>query len=76
MSYAVLRATDLDWIVRPGYSSGGYILGCSQHLSLSGTQLGLDLTCFVIVIRHLPSVIRIQNDSLYHYILVTDRPCH
>ena len=35
-----------------------------------------DLTCFVIVIRHLPSVIRIQNDSLYHYILVTDRPCH
>ena len=24
-SYATLRAADLDWIVRPGYSSGGYI---------------------------------------------------
>ena len=28
-SYATLRAADLDWIVGPGYSSGGYILGCS-----------------------------------------------
>ena len=26
-SYAALRAADLDWIIRPGYSSGGYILG-------------------------------------------------
>ena len=25
-SYAALRATDLDWIVGPGYSLGGYIL--------------------------------------------------
>ena len=25
-SYAVLRAADLDWIVGPGYSLGGYIL--------------------------------------------------
>ena len=25
-SYAALRAADLDWIVGPGYSSGGYIL--------------------------------------------------
>ena len=25
-SYAALRAADLDWIVRPGYSSSGYIL--------------------------------------------------
>ena len=24
---------DLDWIVRPGYSLGGHILGCSQHLA-------------------------------------------
>ena len=24
-SYAALRAADLDWIVGPGYSSGGYI---------------------------------------------------
>ena len=26
-SCAPLRAADLDWIVGPGYSSGGYILG-------------------------------------------------
>ena len=25
-SYAALRAADLDWIIGPGYSSGGYIL--------------------------------------------------
>ena len=25
-SYAALRAADLDWIVGPGYNSGGYIL--------------------------------------------------
>ena len=25
-SYAALWAADLDWIVGPGYSSGGYIL--------------------------------------------------
>ena len=25
-SYAALQAADLDWIVGPGYSSGGYIL--------------------------------------------------
>ena len=25
-SYAALRAADLDWIVWPGYSLGGYIL--------------------------------------------------
>ena len=40
-----------DWIVEPGYSSGGYILGCSP----SDTKLGLDLICFVIqssVLRH------------------------
>ena len=30
-SYAVLRAADLDWIVRQGYSSGGYILE-KKHL--------------------------------------------
>ena len=32
-SYAALRAADLDWIVGPGYSPGGYILGCSQRLA-------------------------------------------
>ena len=32
-SHAALRAADLDWIVGPGYSSGGYILGCSQRLT-------------------------------------------
>ena len=26
-SYAALRAADLDWIIGPGYSLGGYILG-------------------------------------------------
>ena len=26
-SYAALRVADLDWIVRPGYNSGGFILG-------------------------------------------------
>ena len=25
--------TKVDWIVRPGYSSGGYILGCFQRLA-------------------------------------------
>ena len=25
-SYAALRATDLDWIIGPGYSLSGYIL--------------------------------------------------
>ena len=33
-SYTALRAADLDWIVRLGYSWGGYILGCSQRLTL------------------------------------------
>ena len=32
-SYAALWAADLDWIVRPGYSLGRYILGYSQHLA-------------------------------------------
>ena len=31
MSFAALRAADLDWIVGPGYSWGGYILGCPQR---------------------------------------------
>ena len=33
MHCAALRAADLDWIVGPGYSSGWYILGCSQSLA-------------------------------------------
>ena len=41
-SYAALQVAHLDWIVGPGYSSGGYILNVS--LRASGTQLGLDLT--------------------------------
>ena len=32
-SYAALRAAYLDWIVGPGYSLGGYILGYSQSLA-------------------------------------------
>ena len=40
-SYAALLAADLDWIVGPGYSSGGYILGCSQRLAfLSNAAVG------------------------------------
>ena len=31
-SCAALRAADLDWIVRPEYSLGGYIFGDSQLL--------------------------------------------
>ena len=46
-SYVALRAAHLDWIAGPGYSSGGNV-----SLHAFGTQLGLDLTCFVIVIRH------------------------
>ena len=33
-SCAAIRAADLDWIVGPEYSSGRYMLGCSQHLDL------------------------------------------
>ena len=52
-SYATLQAPGLDWIVWPEYSLGGYILGVfNVSLCASGTQLGLDLTCFVIVICH------------------------
>ena len=56
-SYAALRAVDLDWIVRPGYSWGGYILGCSQRLASClrhSAQNGPDLLCHPSsVIRHL-----------------------
>ena len=30
-SYAALRAADLDWIIGPGYSLGGYILEKNQE---------------------------------------------
>ena len=33
-SCAAIRAADLDWIVGPEYSSGRYMLGCSQRLAL------------------------------------------
>ena len=33
-SCAALWAADLDWIVGPGCSAGGYFLGCSQRLAL------------------------------------------
>ena len=39
-------AADLDWIVGPGYSLGGYILGCSQRLALClrhSARIGPDL---------------------------------
>ena len=42
-SYAALRAADLDWIVGPGYSWGGYVWGVlNVSFCASGTQLGLD----------------------------------
>ena len=34
-SYAALWAADLDWIVRPGYSSVGYILGENRKKQLT-----------------------------------------
>ena len=36
-SYAALRAADLDWIVGPGYSLGGYILE-KNHENQPGTM--------------------------------------
>ena len=48
MSYAALQASNLDWIVGPGNSSGGYILGCSQCLASClrhSAQIGPDLLC-------------------------------
>ena len=42
-SCAALRAADLDWIVGPGYSWGGYVWGVlNVSFCASGTQLGLD----------------------------------
>ena len=40
--------TKVDWIVRPGYSSGGYILGCSQRFASClqrSARIGPDLLC-------------------------------
>ena len=34
-SYAALWAADLDWMVRPGYSSVGYILGENRKKQLT-----------------------------------------
>ena len=45
---AALRAAHIDWIVGPGYSSGGYILGCSQCLASClrhSARIGPDLLC-------------------------------
>ena len=36
-SYAALRAADLDWIIGPGYSLGGYILE-KNHENQPGTM--------------------------------------
>ena len=49
-SYAALRAADLDWIIGPGYSSGGYILEpllpthCFQTLIPQVMMLNFKLT--------------------------------
>ena len=49
-SCAALRAANLDLIVRPGYSSGGYILGCLASWSV--------IYCPSSVLHDLSSVIR------------------
>ena len=68
-SYAALRAADLDWIVRPGYSSGGDILRWSQHLALCLRHSAR--ICFVIchpssVICHPSSVIHCPSFDICH----------
>ena len=57
---AALRAADLDWIVRLGFNSGGYILGCWQCLASCLWHLawiGPDLLC------HLSYVIRLLSSA-------------
>ena len=57
-SYAALRAADLDWIIGPGYSLGGYILGCSQRLASClrhSAHIGPNLHCHPSSIIHRPS---------------------
>ena len=52
-SYAALRA--VDCIVGPGYSSGGYILGCSQCLASClrhSAWIGPDLLCNPSSVTH------------------------
>ena len=38
-SYAALRAADLDWIVWPGYSSGGHILEKNQPGTMKNHEI-------------------------------------
>ena len=56
MSYAALRAADQDWIIKLGYTSGGYILGRSQRPNSRlrhSARIGPDLLCLSLsVFRH------------------------
>ena len=75
---------DLNWIVRPGYSLGGYILGCSQCLASClrhSACIGPNLLCHPSSIIHRPSsaichpspVIRRPSSVIHHLSSVT---CH
>ena len=62
-SYAALRAADLDWIIMPGYSLGGHILGCSERLALClrhSARIGPNLLC------HPSSIIRRPSSAICH----------
>ena len=67
-SYAALRAANLDWILKPGYSLGGYILGCSQSLASClrhSARIVPDLLChcrLLCVVRR-PFVVRDRKTS-------------
>ena len=54
-SHAALQAAELDWIVGPGYTSGGIILGCSQRLASClrhSAWIGPDLLCHPSSVTH------------------------
>ena len=69
-SYAALRAADLDWIVGPEYSSGGYILMCSQRLASClrhSARTGPHLLCHPSAISgHPSSIIRHPSSVVRH----------
>ena len=66
-SYAALQAADLDLIFRSGYSSGGYIWGCSMSRFVPPPDSS-DWTWPALssVIRHPPSVISHQSSVIHH----------
>ena len=75
-SYAA--AADLDWIVGPGYSLSGYILGCSQRLASylwHSAQIGPDRLCHPSsVIPRQSSVIHLPASVIRHPLSVVSGP--